>query len=120
MLSRRYPSPQLTPVAIREGHAFADTVFGKRPVEVDHVNIPTAVFSSPRSHGGMTEAQAARAFSHVDVYKIDFSRSSNAVRARHAGIDEAGYRWLYGPRRRLSYRRRRRGRMIQLLGIAVK
>jgi glutathione reductase (NADPH) len=37
----------LTPVAIREGHAFADTVFGKRPVEVDHVNIPTAVFSQP-------------------------------------------------------------------------
>src|SRR5437879_4765198 len=35
----------LTPVAIREGHAFADTVFGKRPVEVDHATIPTAVFS---------------------------------------------------------------------------
>src|SRR5947207_12186470 len=37
----------LTPVAIREGHAFADTVFGKRPVQVDHSNIPTAVFSQP-------------------------------------------------------------------------
>jgi len=37
----------LTPVAIREGHAFADTVFGKRPVQVDHTNIPTAVFSQP-------------------------------------------------------------------------
>src|ERR1700688_5087480 len=35
----------LTPVAIREGHAFADTVFGNRSVEVDHVDIPTAVFS---------------------------------------------------------------------------
>src|ERR1700689_1360123 len=35
----------LTPVAIREGHAFADTVFGKRTVQVDHVDIPTAVFS---------------------------------------------------------------------------
>src|SRR5262245_43995406 len=34
----------LTPVAIREGHAFADTVFGKQPVQVDHSNIPTAVF----------------------------------------------------------------------------
>ncbi len=39
----------LTPVAIREGHAFADTVFGKRPVQVDHATIPTAVFSQPRS-----------------------------------------------------------------------
>jgi glutathione reductase (NADPH) len=37
----------LTPVAIREGHAFADTVFGKRPVQVDHATIPTAVFSQP-------------------------------------------------------------------------
>ena len=37
----------LTPVAIREGHAFADTVFGKRSVEVDHLDIPTAVFSQP-------------------------------------------------------------------------
>ena len=37
----------LTPVAIREGHAFADTVFGKRPIQVDHADIPTAVFSQP-------------------------------------------------------------------------
>src|SRR3974390_656445 len=37
----------LTPVAIREGHAFADTVFGKRDIKVDHANIPTAVFSQP-------------------------------------------------------------------------
>src|SRR6266568_176891 len=63
----------LTPVAIREGHAFADTVFGKRPVEVDHVNIPTAVFSQPEiGTVGLTEAQARAQFSHVDVYKVDF------------------------------------------------
>src|SRR6202171_4747677 len=49
----------LTPVAIREGHAFADTVFGKRPVRVDHSNIPTAVFSQPEvGTVGLTEAQA--------------------------------------------------------------
>ena len=35
--------------AIREGHAFADTVFGKRTVAVDHGDIPSAVFSHPRS-----------------------------------------------------------------------
>jgi glutathione reductase (NADPH) len=63
----------LTPVAIREGHAFADTVFGKRPVEVDHVDIPTAVFSQPEiGTVGLTEAQARAQFSHVDIYKADF------------------------------------------------
>jgi glutathione reductase (NADPH) len=63
----------LTPVAIREGHAFADTVFGKRPVQVDYADIPTAVFSQPEvGTVGMTEAQARAAFSHVDVYKADF------------------------------------------------
>ena len=52
----------LTPVAIREGHAFADTVFGKRPVQVDHADIPTAVFSQPEvGTVGLTEARGARA-----------------------------------------------------------
>ena len=37
----------LTPVAIREGHAFADTIFGGKPTAVDHALIPTAVFSQP-------------------------------------------------------------------------
>src|ERR1700738_1753540 len=63
----------LTPVAIREGHAFADTVFGKRPVQVDHSNIPTAVFSQPEiGTVGLTEAEARAQFSHVDIYKTDF------------------------------------------------
>src|SRR6202030_2423199 len=62
----------LTPVAIREGHAFADTVFGKRPVQVDHTNIPTAVFSQPEiGTVGLTEAEARAHFSHVDIYKTD-------------------------------------------------
>src|ERR1700710_2817196 len=63
----------LTPVAIREGHAFADTVFGKRPVQVDHANIPTAVFCQPEvGTVGLTEAQARAQFNHVDSYKADF------------------------------------------------
>jgi glutathione reductase (NADPH) len=63
----------LTPVAIREGHAFADTVFGKRPVQVDHTDIPTAVFSQPEvGTVGLTEAQARAQFNHVDVYKANF------------------------------------------------
>jgi glutathione reductase (NADPH) len=63
----------LTPVAIREGHAFADTVFGKRPVEVDHADIPTAVFSQPEvGTVGLTEEKARAQFSHVDIYKANF------------------------------------------------
>jgi glutathione reductase (NADPH) len=63
----------LTPVAIREGHAFADTVFGKRQVEVDHADIPTAVFCQPEvGTVGLTEAQARAQFSHVDIYKANF------------------------------------------------
>jgi glutathione reductase (NADPH) len=63
----------LTPVAIREGHAFADTVFGKRQVQVDHSEIPTAVFSQPEvGTVGLTEAQARAQFSHVDIYKSSF------------------------------------------------
>jgi glutathione reductase (NADPH) len=63
----------LTPVAIREGHAFADTVFGKREVRVDHANIPTAVFSQPEvGTVGLTETRARAQFSHVDIYKASF------------------------------------------------
>ena len=53
----------LTPVAIREGHAFADTVFGGRPTAVDHTNVPTAVFSEPEVGViGLTETQARERF----------------------------------------------------------
>jgi len=63
----------LTPVAIREGHAFADTVFGKREVRVDHADIPTAVFCQPEvGTVGLTEDQACERFSHVDIYKTTF------------------------------------------------
>ena len=63
----------LTPVAIREGHAFADTVFGKRPVRVDHADIPTAVFCQPEvGTVGLTEDQACERFSKVDIFKATF------------------------------------------------
>jgi glutathione reductase (NADPH) len=74
----------LTPVAIREGHAFADTVFGKRPVQVDHATIPTAVFSQPEvGTVGLTEAEARARFSHVDVYKATF----RPIKATMSGRD---------------------------------
>ena len=63
----------LTPVAIREGHAFADTVFGKRQIAVDHADVPTAVFCQPEvGTVGLTETQARAQFTHVDVYKATF------------------------------------------------
>ena len=74
----------LTPVAIREGHAFADTVFGKHPVQVDHSNIPTAVFSQPEvGVVGLTETEARAQFSHVDIYKATF----RPIKATMSGRD---------------------------------
>ena len=77
----------LTPVAIREGHAFADTVFGKRPVQVDHTTIPTAVFSQPEiGTVGLTEGEARAQFSHVDIYKTDFRPIKSTMSGRDTRI----------------------------------
>ena len=77
----------LTPVAIREGHAFADTVFGKRSVEVDHHDIPTAVFSQPEvGTVGLTEAQARAQFSHVDIYKANFKPMKATMSGRDTRV----------------------------------
>ncbi|WP_026608167.1 glutathione-disulfide reductase [Methylocapsa acidiphila] len=63
----------LTPVAIREGHAFADTVFGGKPTAVSHANIPTAVFTTPElGTVGLTEAEAREACDCVDIYEASF------------------------------------------------
>src|SRR6201999_834142 len=77
----------LTPVAIREGHAFADTVFGKRPVQVDYHSIPTAVFSQPEvGTVGLTEAEARERFSHVDIYKTAFRPIKSTMSGRETRI----------------------------------
>jgi glutathione reductase (NADPH) len=74
----------LTPVAIREGHAFADSVFGKRPVRVDHNDIPTAVFCQPEvGTVGLTELQARELFDRVDIYKTSF----RPIKATMSGRD---------------------------------
>jgi glutathione reductase (NADPH) len=63
----------LTPVAIREGHAFADTVFGGKPEAVVHKMIPTAVFSTPElGCVGLTEDDARARFDCVDIYAANF------------------------------------------------
>lgn len=73
----------LTPVAIREGHAFADSVFGDNPRTVDHSLIPTAVFSNPElGTVGITEAQARETVPNLDVYKTSFRAMKHAFPGR--------------------------------------
>ncbi|HET6377080.1 MAG TPA: glutathione-disulfide reductase [Methylocella sp.] len=73
----------LTPVAIREGHAFADTVFGGRPETVAYDNIPTAVFATPElGCVGLTEAEARAAFDCVDIYEAAFRPLKAALSGR--------------------------------------
>ncbi|MEG3178335.1 glutathione-disulfide reductase [Sphingomonas sp. RB3P16] len=75
---------QLTPVAIREGQAFADTMFGNKPHRVDYENIPSAVFSHPPMAGvGLTEAQAKNKFGSVKVYMSDFRPMKNVLAGRN-------------------------------------
>ena len=112
----------LTPVAIREGHAFADTVFGGQPMKADHENIATAVFTTPEvGTVGLTEHEARERFPMLDIYKTSFramkstlSKSENRVMMkvivdadtdRVVGVHIAG---------------EGAGEMIQCLGIAVK
>jgi glutathione reductase (NADPH) len=63
----------LTPVAIREGHAFADTVFGNTPTAVNHELVPTAVFATPEiGTVGLPEHAARIRYPRLDVYKAEF------------------------------------------------
>jgi len=112
----------LTPVAIREGHAFADTVFGGKSIKVDHTNVPTAVFSEPEVGViGLTETQARERCHRVDIYKTTFRPmktvfvGSEARTLMKLVVDGASDRVLgchiVGPDA---------GEMIQVLGIAIK
>src|SRR5438552_13673794 len=71
---------QLTPVAIREGQAFADTFFGNKPHKVDYNCIPSAVFSHPPLAGvGMTEGQARNRLGTVKTFTSDFRAMKNVL-----------------------------------------
>jgi glutathione reductase (NADPH) len=86
---------QLTPVAIREGQAFADTVFGSKPTRVDYGCIPSAVFSAPPMGGvGMTEAQARNRFGAAKTYTSDFRPMKNVLADRH---ERALYKMVVHP-----------------------
>ncbi|MEL7481651.1 MAG: glutathione-disulfide reductase [Pseudomonadota bacterium] len=71
---------QLTPVAIREGHAFADTEFGGNPRTFDHDCIPTAVFTQPEvGTVGLTEAEARAQESDIAVYRTTFKAMKDVL-----------------------------------------
>ncbi len=112
----------LTPVAIREGQAFADTVYGGKPTEVDHSNVPTAVFSEPElGVVGLTEAQARERLAKVDIYQTSFRPMKATLSGRDTRIfmklvvdgvsDRVVGCHIIGPDA---------GELIQLVGVAVR
>ena len=75
---------QLTPIAIREGQAFADTVFGGTPRSISYDHIPSAVFSQPPLAAvGLTEGQAREQFGNIKVFSSDFRPMKNVFAERH-------------------------------------
>ena len=112
----------LTPVAIREGHAFGETVFNANPTAVDHTDVPTAVFSQPEiGTCGLTERMAREKYGEVDVYKSTFRPMKHTLSGRDERmliklvVDPRSDRvvgcHIMGPDA---------GELIQVVGIAIK
>jgi glutathione reductase (NADPH) len=75
---------QLTPIAIREGHALADTLFGGKEWVVDHSCVPSAVFSHPPlASVGMTESEARNKLGNVKIFTSDFRPMKNVLAGRN-------------------------------------
>jgi glutathione reductase (NADPH) len=112
----------LTPVAIREGHAFADTVYGGVPTRVDHADVATAVFTTPEiGTVGLTEHEARGTHAIVDIYRANF----RPMKATLAGSPERMLMKIIvdGQTDRVlgvHVVGEGAGEMSQLLGIAVK
>lgn len=111
---------ELTPVAIREGQAFAETVFGGLAVKPEHVLIPTAVFTQPEvGTVGLTEAEA-RARGPVEIYRATFRPMLNIL----AGRDERMLmKLVVGEDRRVlgcHIVGHGAGEMIQLAAVAIR
>jgi glutathione reductase (NADPH) len=74
---------QLTPVAIREGQAFADRVFAGIDTKLDYSHIPSAVFSQPPLAGvGLTEGEARNQYGNIKVFTSDFRPMKNVFANR--------------------------------------
>lgn len=113
---------QLTPVAIREGHAFADSVFGERQWSFEHDNVASGVFTQPEvGTVGMTEAEARKAFKHVDIYKTRFRPMKTAL---HGQAERVLFKLVVNAENEkvvgVHIVSPDAAEMIQMLGIAVK
>ena len=74
----------LTPVAIAEGHAFADSFYGGMHRQVTHENIPSAVFSQPPiASVGLTEEEAKRRHGRIKVFESSFNAMRNTLAGRN-------------------------------------
>ena len=73
----------LTPVAIREGHAFADTLYGNTKTAVDYDNVPSAVFSQPELGSvGLSEEDARSRYDKIEVFKTNFRPMKHTLSGR--------------------------------------
>ncbi|MBZ4422294.1 glutathione-disulfide reductase [Myxococcus sp. RHSTA-1-4] len=73
----------LTPVAIAEGRAMAETLFHNNPMKMDHTNVPSAVFSQPPvACVGLTELEARERCGQVDVYVANFKPMKHTLSGR--------------------------------------
>jgi glutathione reductase (NADPH) len=74
---------QLTPVAIREGHAIADHLFAGKPIALDYGCIPSAVFSHPPlASVGLAEGAARNRLGNIRVYSSDFRPMKHVLAGR--------------------------------------
>jgi glutathione reductase (NADPH) len=74
----------LTPVAIMEGHCFADTEFGNKPRKPDHRDVPSAVFCQPElANVGLTEEEAKYTLGEIRVFTAAFRPMKYTVPGRH-------------------------------------
>ena len=77
----------LTPIAIAEGRAFAESVYNQTPIRIDYQNIPTAVFSLPAlATLGSTEVQARQTHQTVDIYQTRFRPLKHTISGRKEQI----------------------------------
>jgi glutathione reductase (NADPH) len=73
----------LTPVAIAEGNALAETLFNNHPTKPNYVNVPSVVFSTPNVGAvGLTESEARGRYRNIDVYKTSFRPLKHTLTGR--------------------------------------
>ena len=112
----------LTPVAIHEAMALARSLYGGQPTPIDHVNVPSAVFSQPQIGAvGLTEAAARARYGALDVYRTSFRPLRHTLTGRSEQttmklvVDQASQRvvgaHMLGPDA---------GEIVQGIAIAVK